>query len=159
MLCLSGAAVAGTGRSACPAGRGSAALWSNGVPGEPGTLGPVGGWARGGPVRGDRRGVRGGRGAGVAPLQLGPGVRLSPVWCRCGGPAAGGAAALAGGNRRDRGQRGWCRSAASPAAGGGAGFAPGKRGEAVDGRVVRGRVRRRRRPDLATRLGLGRFLL
>src|SRR5262249_60577449 len=128
---------AGTGRSACRAGRGTAVVWSYGVLGGPGALGPVSGGACGGPVRGDRRGVCGGRGAGVAPLQLGPCVRLPAIWCRCGGPAAGGAAALAGGDRRDRGLRGRGRSAASTDAGGCAGRGGGRR------RGGRGRSRRR----------------
>ena len=142
-LCLSRTAGTGTGRSASPAGRGPAARWSNGGPGGPETLVPISDWARGGPVRGDRRGVRGGRGTGVAPLQFGPGVRLSPVWCRCGRPAAGGAAALAGGDRRDRGQRGRCRPAASPDARGCASISAGQRGGAGDRRVVRPLVLRR----------------
>ena len=158
-LCLSRTAGTGTGRSASPAGRGPAARWSNGGPGGPETLVPVSGWARGGPVRGDRRGVRGGRGTGVAPLQFRSGVRLSPVWCRCGRPAAGGAAALAGGDRRDRGQRGRCRPAASPDTRGCASISAGQRGGAGDRRVARRLVlcRTAAGPGDPHRSGLVRF--
>src|SRR6202042_3705474 len=45
-LCVSRTAGAGTGRPTSPAGRGSPALWSNCVPGEPGTGGPGGRWGR-----------------------------------------------------------------------------------------------------------------